>query len=418
MGALVVIIYLAFVSLGLPDAVLGAAWPAMYSDLGADSAGAGLISILMLSATIVVSFASGWLLKVFGTYKVCAMSVALTAVSLIGFSWAPNFWWLALLSIPLGLGGGAIDAALNSYAALYFSARSMNLLHASWGVGASIGPLMVSATLGFWGDWRPAYALLALIQAAICALLVVTRKLWDTTPPRADGGDDEPEEESAGEMAGAGSVTRKRVYPELAASVPWYKLPGIWPGLFAFLCYCSLELSTGLWAATFLVEHHGVSPEVAAAGAASFYAGVTGGRFAAAFMTSWLNNTQLLIGGAVVLVAGSAIALFWGSPVGAVLGFGIVGLGCAPIYPATIKETPRRYGAHNTQRLMGLQMGFAYSGQLVVPPLVGLLVTRVEPVLMPTIVFVLAGILVFCVMRVEAIIRSRENQQASTPSVG
>lgn len=403
MGALVAIIYLAFVSLGLPDAVLGAAWPAMYGDLDADRAGAGLLSIITMVATIVVSFASGMLLRRFGTYRVCAASVALTALSLVGFGLAPSFLWLAALSVPLGLGAGAIDAALNSYAALYFSARSMNLLHASWGVGASTGPLVVAATLGLWGDWRPAYLLLALIQFAICLLLVFTRRLWDVTPERAD--QDEEDFDTGADGVGSG---KSLAVAGLGVDVPWYKLPGIWPTLLSFLCYCSLELSTGLWAATFLVAHHGVSAEVAAAAASAFYFGVTGGRFAAAFMTSFVTNTQLLIGGAVVLVGGSAIALFWNSPIGAVLGFGIVGLGCAPIYPATIKETPRRFGARNTERLMGLQMGFAYTGMLVFPPIIGLLITRVEPVLLPAIVFVLAAILVVGVLRVESLIKARQ----------
>lgn len=391
MGALMAVIYLAFVSLGLPDAVMGAAWPAMHAELGADEAGAGVLSVIVVAATIVVSFASGRLLRMWGTYRVCVVSVALTALSLVGFALAPGFGWLAALSVPLGLGAGAIDAALNSYAALYFSARAMNLLHASWGVGASTGPLVVAAALGLWGNWRPAYVVLALFQCAICLLLVITRRLWDVTPVRPDA------DAGAGPGAGGGAG------PE----VPWHKLPGIWAGLVGFLCYCALEASTGLWAATFLVAHHGASPEAAAAGASAFYCGVTGGRFVAAFLTPRLTNPQLLIGGAVVLVAGAAIAVFWGAPAGAVVGFGVVGLGCAPIYPATIKETPRRYGARNTERLMGLQMGFAYTGMLLVPPVVGVLITRVEPVLMPVAVFALAGMFVLSVLRLERIVRAR-----------
>lgn len=229
MGALMAIIYLAFVSLGLPDAVMGAAWPAMHADLGADEAGAGVLSVIVVAATIVVSFASGRLLRMWGTYRVCVVSVALTALSLVGFALAPGFGWLAALSVPLGLGAGAIDAALNSYAALYFSARAMNLLHASWGVGASTGPLVVAAALGLWGNWRPAYVVLALFQCAICLLLIITRRLWDVTPvrPDADAGADPGAGAGAGpEVPGTSCPVSGPGFWVSCVTAPWRPPPG------------------------------------------------------------------------------------------------------------------------------------------------------------------------------------------------
>ena len=451
MSILVAVIYAAFISLGLPDAVVGAAWPTMAPELGADKAGAGLISLIILSMTMAVSFASGTLITRFGTFRVTATSVLLTAVALIGYGFAPSFVFLCLLAVPLGLGGGAIDAALNSYAALHFSARFMNLLHASWGIGASAGPLIVGLTLSSTGSWRPAYLIIAGLQFGIFALLVLTRHRWvEEETGRAEesarDADDAGGGTGGGEMNGGGTrgggagdpladhaedtveddvpgdgVARAARMPGQEAYhpsplTPWFRIPGLPATLVGFLCYCALELATGLWAATFLALHHGFSGEVAAAGAAAFYIGVTGGRVLAAFATAWISNGQFLVGGSVLLALGAAIALFVDLPAGAIVGFALVGLGCAPIYPTTIKETTRRFGAANTPRLMGIQMGFAYAGQLVVPPLVGLLLTRVTPVALPVTVLVLAlGVLTTSIY-VERLVRGRERAAASTPT--
>lgn len=385
MSILVAVIYAAFISLGLPDAVVGAAWPSMAPDLGADKAGAGVLNFIIMVSTILVSFGSGFLIKKLGTYRVCAGSILLTVIALLGFWQAPSFVWLCLLCIPFGLGGGAIDAALNSYAALYFSSRSMNLLHASWGVGATAGPLIVSMSLSSWGTWRPAYLILAALQFCIFALLFFTRSKWH--------------ESKAQEVDPSDSST--------ASDIPWYRIPGIFPALFGFLCYCSFELSTGLWGATFLVQRYDLSPDAAAAGAAGFFIGLTGGRFIAAFTTSWLNNKQLLIGGTLIILAGATIALLVPSPLAAIAGFTIIGLGCAPIYPTTIKETTRRFGAGNTARLMGLQMGFAYTGMLIFPPAVGFLITRFDPLILPVTVLILASIMLATIIHIERTIARR-----------
>lgn len=403
MTILVAVIYAAFISLGLPDAVVGAAWPSMAPDLGADKAAAGIVAFIITSATILVSFASGFLLKKFGTFKVSLMSVALTAAALAGYGLVPNFWSLCLMAVPLGLGGGAIDAALNSYAAIHFSARSMNLLHASWGIGASAGPLIVGFFLNTQGAWRPAYFVLAGLQLTIFFIILASKKLWPSElEDVADADDDSTSED------------RQRTARYQPTSTPWYKLDGIIPTLAGFFCYCSLELTTGLWGATFFSLYHGLSPDAAAAGAAAFYIGLTGGRVLAAFITSWLTNSQLLTYGTLILVAGSIVSLTIGTSWGAIIGFGLVGLGCAPIFPGTIKETTRRFGPLNTPRIMGIQMGIAYSGMLTVPPLVGLLVTRVSPLFMPITILSFGLALLATLIYLEKMV-VRKEIHAATP---
>lgn len=446
MSILVAVIYAAFISLGLPDAVVGAAWPSMAPDLGADKAGAGLLSFIIMVATILVSFASGYLLRRFGTFKVCSVSVALTALALVGYGFAPNFWWLCILSVPLGLGGGAIDAALNSYAALHFSTRSMNLLHASWGIGATAGPLIVGFFLNSQGEWRPAYFVIAGLQFFLFSILLLSRNLWpeevyETVEESDDVADAEygprPDGSVSGDPSSGGSILSEPGSHESNAGIsssnkpissnsspsnsssnpgfkyqsaltPWYKMQGIVPTLFGFFCYSSLELSTGLWAATFLSIHHGLTPDVTAAGASAFYIGLTVGRVIAAFLAKWVRNSQLLIWGTIILALGAVIALVFGSPWGAISGFATIGLGCAPIYPATIKETTRRFGPANTSRLMGIQMGLAYTGMLIFPPLLGILITRVSPIFMPATIFVLGLGLLFSVVYMERMIQERE----------
>lgn len=387
MTLLLAVIYAAFISLGLPDAVVGAAWPSMTPDLGADPAAAGLVSMTVSASTILASFASGFLLRTLGTWKVSVASIGLTAIALLGYSAVPNFGWLIALSIPLGLGGGAIDTALNAYVALHFSANHMNWLHASWGIGASTGPLIVGWYLNVFDEWRPAYITIAVLQFGLMALVWSSRKHWPPETVEAEQSDDD--------------AAASRVH------VPFYRLPNIWPILASFFLYTGLELTTGLWSATFLVRHHHMDEDMAAAGAAAFYIGITGGRILAGFLTKKLSNPQLLRTGSFIVVLGAATVLVIAHPWAALVGFVLVGVGCAPVYPAMLKETARRFGAENTQRIMGLQMGLAYTGSLTVPPLVGLLVTRVGPLTLPIVVLVMATIMWAFNERVEGTLAAR-----------
>lgn len=390
MTPLIAIVFAAFVSLGLPDAVMGAAWPAIAGTLGADEAAAGLLSIVTLVGTITSSFASGSVLRKFGTFTVVTASTALTAVALVGFALAPSFAWLVLLSLPLGLGGGAIDAALNSYAALNFTPSHVNFLHASWGLGALIGPLVVGFWLNSVGDWRPAYWAIAAGQLAIAVLLMVTKRLW-VAPVESTNDDVDP--------ASA---------PDL---VPFWRIPGFPTALGSFFLYCGAEMSAMLWSATYLVAAHGLSADFAAAGASAVYIGLTASRVFAGFIAPRVSNQFFLFGYAAIMVAGATLVFVPGSAVFSLVGLAVFGFGCGPIYPTTISETARRFGAHNTERLMGIQMGLAYLGMASVPPLVGLLITRVDPGLFPVVLLAMTLGMLGAMAALERMVRRRERAE-------
>lgn len=401
-------IFALFVSLGLPDAVIGAAWPQMYLDLSADAAGAGLLAMVTSACTIVSAFTSGWFLEKFGTYRVCLASVALTSVALLGFALAPGFWALFTLSIPLGLGAGAVDAALNAYVALHFSTRIMNWLHASWGVGAAIGPLTVGFTLNVFDSWRPAYLIISGAQCALAIVVFFTRGVWrravvpvEEPPTHQDDLAETPSTHHASTRdatdAAASSITRERL--------PWYRLPLIWASLVSFFVYCAIEGCALLWSATYLVDAWGEPRDLAAAAASAFLIGMTAGRIGAGVIAPRVANTYLLRGGTFVVVLGSALICVSVSPSMATIGFFLIGLGCAPIYPATMQELPRRFGAVNTQRVVGIHMGFAYLGTLTIPPSVGVLITRIDPLALLVVLISGAIFMLGCVEYIERRLR-------------
>lgn len=450
--SLIAIIYAAFISLGLPDGILGSVWPQMSSSLYAPLAGAGVLSFITSIGTIVASFASGWLLKRLSTVGVCIGSVALTVVGLIGFAISPNFPALMVCCIPLGLGAGAIDAALNAYVSLHFSAMHMNFLHASWGVGAMTGPLVAGFFLNFTGQWRLTYCVIAAAQACLMLLLIVTRRTWphesfktsDSVSPDVPAGTTDVTHsadvtsssgvtnsadttngtgvtDEVDTTAGADSAVRANsAAPEESGTPcnspsdarPWYRIPLIWPTLIGFLCYCSAEGTIGLWASTFLVRYHQLAPALAAAAGSAFYIGITAGRFSAGFASLRLTNTQLLRIGSGVLIAGMLIALLAPFPLPAVAGFALAGIGCAPIYPAVMKETGRRLGRANVARATGVQMGFAYLGFLFAPPATGLALTHISPLSLPIAALILALGMTACHEYIERRLRAETPTQS------
>lgn len=371
MTVLLAIVYAAFISLGLPDAVVGAAWPSMYSQIGADEAAAAIVTTVAVLATIVMSFASGWLVARFGTFAVSAGSVLLTALALFGYAYAPSFVWLLVFTVPLGLGAGAIDTALNAFVAVNYSSRHMNFLHASWGIGAALGPLIAGFWLNARGEWRPAYFTLALLQITLLLIFLGSRRLWP---------------ESA---AGSSTVASTRWEGAELTGRRWYAMPNLPIILTGFFAYSAAELTLGLWGATYFVTRFGLSADVAAAGAAAFYLGITAGRAVAGIVSGRLSNQALLQVGTALLLAGAAL-LFVPMPAVSLVGFALAGFGCGPIFPMMLQETTRRYGSLNTERMMGVQMGLAYTGMLVGPPLTGWLITRVTPLSLPGIAVVLA----------------------------
>lgn len=349
---LLIIIYIAFISLGLPDAILGSAWPLMHTDLNVPISYAGIATMIVSGGTIISSFFSEKMIRKFGTGKVTTISVLLTATGLLGIYFAPSFIWICLLGIPLGIGAGAVDAALNNFVALHYEAKHMNWLHCFWGIGATSGPFIMSLFLLNQNGWRIGYATIGIIQAILVICLFISLPLWrqfETTQKVEEEDDNDIKIKSL------------------------LKIPGAKPTLIAFFCYCAVELTTGLWASSYLVVNDGLAVELAAKWASFYYLGITVGRFIAGFLTMKLTNTQMIRIGQTICIIGAILLVLPITSVFKLIGLIFIGLGCAPIYPAMLHETPNRFGKELSQRLMGIQMATAYVGSTLIPPLFGAL---------------------------------------------
>jgi fucose permease len=345
---LLVLIYLSFISLGLPDSLLGSAWPAMYGPLKVPLQYGGVISMIVAGGTVFSSIFSAKIIGRFGTGRVTALSVLITAAALMGFSVSHAFIFLCLCAIPLGLGAGSVDAALNNYVALHYKARHMSWLHCFWGIGASIGPLIMSAALIQKNSWNSGYRSIGIIQCCLVLVLFLSLSLWTNKK-------EEP-----------GAAARQSV-----SFAALFRLSGIKPALIAFFCYCTIESVTGLWGSSYLVMVKHIAPETAARWIALYYAGITLGRFISGFVTLGLSNRRMVRLGQGIIGLGVLVLLL---PLGngALLpGFFMIGLGCAPIYPALLHETPKNFGAPFSQAIMGIQMASAYAGTTLMPPLFG-----------------------------------------------
>lgn len=373
--ALLAIIYLAFVSLGLPDGLLGAAWPAMHASLDAAVSMAGTVSMVICLGTIVSSLLTGKLVRRLGTGGLTAGSVALTAVALLGFSASSAFWQVVLWAIPYGLGAGAVDAALNAFVATHYAARHMNWLHCCWGVGAAAGPVVMSWQMADPAGWPGGYRVVGVVQVVLVIAIVASLPLWRDRARAADTAASQGESDA--ERSRRGLVS----------------LPGVPQAMAGFLCYCALESSSGLWASTFLVLGHGVPTQAAALLASLFYAGITVGRFLSGILTLRLDGRQLLRLGETVIALGVVTLLLAPGEVALGIGLALLGLGCAPIYPQMIQLTSERFGNEAAQSLMGLQMASAYVGSMAFPPLVGILVERVSPLLLPVMAAALLALM-------------------------
>jgi fucose permease len=368
------LIYLIFISLGLPDSLLGTVWPVMRLELGASLETAGMIFIVISGGTIISSLFSGRLIRRFGTGRVTAVSILLTASALAGSSFSSSVWFLVLMAIPLGLGGGAIDAALNNYVALHYAPRHMSWLHCFWGVGAFTGPLIIGRYLRRGDNWRGAYFFIALIQFAIGILALISLPLWkkyDTAPAgQVPAAEEQPPEAKApvGKAPQKGGVLG---------------IPGVIQALITFFLYCATEYTLGLWGASFLTEMRGFAKADAAGAVSLYFAGITIGRLLTGFLTLRFTGTRLIRGGLIIITAGALLLLL---PLGkqcALPALLLIGFGCAPIYPSMIHLTPERFGAENSPRIIGLQMACAYSGSTFVPPLVGFFAARTSMLAIP-----------------------------------
>ena len=375
------IIYLAFISLGLPDSLLGSAWPSMYPLLGVPVSHAGILSMIISFGTIVSSLNSDRLTRALGAGRVTAISVGMTAAALFGFSISTQFWMLCLWAVPYGLGAGSVDAALNNYVALHYESRHMSWLHCMWGIGTMVSPMVMGRVLAGGGPWTAGYRYIALFQIALTAVLFLSLPLWQKrTDETAEGG-------TAPQALSLGQV---------------FRLPGAKEVMLCFFCYCALETTAGLWASSYLTLTRGVAADTAASFASLFYIGITAGRAACGFLTLKLSDTQMIRLGQGVLAVGVAALLVPGPQLLALAGLVLVGVGCAPIYPSIIHATPDHFGADRSQAVIGIQMASAYVGNLVMPPLFGLLANNITPALFP---FYLLALLVLMVFMHEQLVR-------------
>ena len=361
-GLLLAIIYLSFISLGLPDALLGAAWPLMQVDLNVPVSYAGAISLIIAIGTVISSLLSDRMTKWLGSGKVTAISVGMTAVAIFGFSVSTRFWQLCLWAIPYGLGAGSVDASLNNYVAIHYASRHMSWLHCMWGLGASIGPYIMGAALTGGMNWNTGYRYIALLQALLTAVLFLSLPLWKKRKdePGTDGTPVKP-------------LTMKQIFA----------LKGAKEVLLAFFCYCALEQTCILWGSTYFVNVNGLDAETAASFASLFMLGLTFGRFFSGFVTYKLNDTNMIRLGEAIIVLGIAVMLLPLGTVATMAGLALIGFGCAPIYPCIIHSTPEHFGEDNSQAIIGVQMAAAYVGICVMPPLFGILANHISAALLP-----------------------------------
>lgn len=369
---LLALIYLAFISLGLPDSLLGAGWPVMHTELGVSVSFMGIISMVISGGTIVSSLLSDKLTHKFGTRAVTVTSVLLTVAALFGFSFSGSFSMLIIFAVPYGLGAGAIDAALNNYVALHYKAKHMSWLHCFWGVGAIISPFIMSFALKNL-NWNGGYRIVGFIQLAIALLLLVTLPVWKINKTES-------------------TTDTKRV--GLTAAL---KIKGVPFLLIGFFAYCAAEATAMYWASTYFTEVKGISGDLAASFAALFYIGITLGRFASGFITERLGDRRMILLGTGILACGIMILLIpVQSYMTAFAAFLVIGFGCAPIYPCIIHSTPANFGAENSGAIIGIQMASAYVGSTFIPPLFGLFGNAVGFSVMP--VYLLAFFALMIIM--------------------
>ena len=366
---LLFLIYLAFISLGLPDALLGSAWPVMFGQFHVPMSYMGMVSLLISGFTVLSSLLSDRLNSRFGAGRVAAFSVGLTAIALVGFALTDRYWMLCLWAIPYGLGAGSVDAALNNYVANHYASRHMSWLHCMWGLGAAVGPYVMGAVLSGGQSWNMGYVYIAIFQFALTAILMFSIPKWK----KSDGG-----EKNAQTHLSLGQVVQ---------------IPGVKEALLIFLCYSAIESIGGHWASSYFAFHLGMTEEKAASFAAMFYLGITAGRAVSGFATYRLNDHQMSNIGMGTVLAGILLMLASRNQTVILVGFTVAGFGCAPIFPCIIHNTPELFGADRSQSIIGVQMASFYAGTCLFPPLFGLLADWIGIGCMPVVL-----LLTLCLM--------------------
>ena len=376
---LILVIYLAFISLGLPDSLLGASWPIMHADIGVDLSAMGIISMIVSSGTVVSSLLSDKLTQRFGTRSVTTVSVFLTSVALLGFSYSNSIWMILIFAIPYGLGAGAIDAALNNYVAIHYSSKHMSWLHCFWGVGTIISPFIMSYSLSN-SNWNSGYRTVAYIQILIAIILLISKPLWEHKKGSVTT-------DSQSDSKGIGIIEA-------------LKIKGVIYLLVGFFAYCAAEGTAMSWACTYLVEHKHLSEVDAAAFASLFFIGMTVGRFFGGFIMDRLGDFKMILLGTTISLIGMVLMLIPAEhPTLALIGLITIGLGFAPIYPCIIHSTPNNFGAERSGSIIGIQMASAYMGFTFIPPLFGIIAKLTGYIIFPFYIMLFAILMVIMIRK-------------------
>jgi len=355
LSVLLPIIYISFISLGLPDSLLGSAWPIIYTEINVPISYSGIIFMIISVGTVISSLLSDRIIRKLGTGKTTAISVAMTAIALFGFSISSSFAMLCLFAIPYGLGAGSVDAALNNYVAIHYESRHMSWLHCMWGVGASVGPYIMSAAITRYSTWTSGYVIIGTIQIILSAFLFLSLPLW---------------KKSSEQISTQGNSAEQSAPLKLKDVLA---IPGAKQIMITFFCYCAIEQTVGLWASSYLVLNRQINEVTASAYAGLFFTGITIGRAINGFLTYKLSDKSLIYLGNGIILSGLILMLIPSSSICALIGLIIIGLGCAPIYPCIIHSTPTIFGKDKSQAVVGIQMASAYVGMSIMPPLFGTL---------------------------------------------
>lgn len=371
---LLIVIYIAFIGLGVPDSLFGTAWPAIYTDLNLPVSWASIVTIIVSCGTITSSLLSSWLISRFGTGKITAVSTLMTALALLGFSCSDSMLWLCLCAIPLGLGAGSIDTALNNYVALHYKASHMNFLHCFYGIGVSLSPYLMSLALSK-GTWEGGYRAVFWFQLAIAALTALALPLWKKVRHAQNG---EEEEET----------------PRVLSFPALMKMPKVRMACLVFIGYCALEYTCGTWGSTFLVNAKGAAADTAARMVTFYYVGLALGRFLSGVLAGRLHSRQLVKIGQMILLA-AVVSLFLPLPFAfCSVSLFFIGLGNGPIFPNMLHLTPELFGKDLSQAVIGAEMATSYIGVLLAPALFGLIAQNVTAALFPVYLLVLYALMI------------------------
>lgn len=381
---LLIIIYITFISLGLPDSMTGAAWPAIMAELNVPLSLESVLGMVTTCGTVISSLFSAKLLNKFGTGVVTAFSVMLTAVAIVGISLSPSFWWMMAMCIPLGMGAGAVDSGLNNYVALHFKASHMNFLHCFWGIGVTVSPLILSYALETFGEWRYGYKIVAVLQGILVLLLFLSLPLWKKKEE-----EDKTEEKK--------TLTLKQTFG----------IKGVFLACVAFACYCGVEYTCGQWGASYFVGVLGLDKVTAARWCSMFYLGVTIGRGICGFIAMKVKSRTMVFIGEVVMVLGCVVTML-PFPYVKLAGVLLIGLGCAPVFPGMLQMTPDRFGKEYSQNAMGVQMACAYVGSCCIYPVFGLLAEHITIKLYPYYMVIFAVLLLVSTILVEKMTANKE----------